>query len=82
MAYEKQELLAQHWRLTRAECEVVQLLARGLTNQEMGDLLYLDQRSIEGRIHRFAARSGLRSRALVAWANAHHDCCVLQRPAH
>jgi len=56
-------------QLTSREREVVRLVARGWTNQQIGDALVIDQRTAEGHVSRILARLGLRKRAqIAAWA--------------
>jgi non-specific serine/threonine protein kinase len=55
--------------LTPREREVVRLVARGWTNEEIAKALVIDQRTAEGHVSRVLARLGLRRRAqIAAWA--------------
>lgn len=54
--------------LTPREVQVIQLLAEGLTNAEIGRRLYLSTDTIKTHLRRINAKLGTRSRAeTVAW---------------
>ena len=58
--------------LSPREREVVALVARGLTNREIAEVLVISQRTAENHLQRVLNRLGLRSRAqVVAWAIEH-----------
>jgi pimeloyl-ACP methyl ester carboxylesterase/DNA-binding CsgD family transcriptional regulator len=52
--------------LTARQQEVAGLVARGLTNREIGRRLGIEERSAEGHLERIRLRLGVRSRAQVA----------------
>ncbi|AWK76273.1 hypothetical protein CBI38_32945 (plasmid) [Rhodococcus oxybenzonivorans] len=52
--------------LTRREAEVARLVARGLTNKEIADRLFIAQRTAEGHVERTLAKLGFKSRTQVA----------------
>jgi pimeloyl-ACP methyl ester carboxylesterase/DNA-binding CsgD family transcriptional regulator len=52
--------------LTPRQREVAGLVAEGLTNRQIGELLGIDERSAEGHLERIRLRLGVRSRAQVA----------------
>jgi non-specific serine/threonine protein kinase len=55
--------------LTRREGEVAYLVARGLTNRQIGQELYLSERTIENHISKILRKLGLASRTEIAtWA--------------
>ena len=55
--------------LTAREREVATLVARGLTNAEIGGRLGIGRRTVESHLERIRSKLGLRSRAdLAAWA--------------
>jgi DNA-binding NarL/FixJ family response regulator len=66
-----------HIELTREEGEALAFVGEGLTNEAIADQLVLSLAAVESRIHRFAEKHDLRGRALVVFAVAHMDCCVL-----
>ena len=54
--------------LTRRQREVVTLVARGLTNREIAERLFLSERTVEGHLEQIRVRLGVRSRTqIVAW---------------
>jgi len=52
--------------LTSRQREVAALVAEGLTNRQIGERLWIDERSVEGHLERIRLRLGVRSRAQVA----------------
>src|SRR6266850_4797059 len=52
--------------LSRREREVVQLLARGLSNREIAGRLYLSERTIDNHVHHILDKLGFDSRVQVA----------------
>lgn len=53
-------------RLTRREREVTELVATGLTNQEIATRLVLSRRTVEGHVEHVLAKLGLTSRTQLA----------------
>ncbi|WOX14688.1 ATP-binding protein [Streptomyces sp. N50] len=57
--------------LTRRETEVAELIAEGLTNQQIADRLVVALRTAEGHVERILSKLGFTSRSQVAvWAQA------------
>ncbi|MGI8424572.1 MAG: response regulator transcription factor [Chloroflexota bacterium] len=55
--------------LTRRECDVVALIARGLTNRQIAGELVISERTVVGHVEHILAKLGMRSRVQVAaWA--------------
>jgi len=52
--------------LSAREREIAELLAEGLTNQQIGARLFLSEKTIETHLTRVFQKLGLRSRAQVA----------------
>lgn len=72
-APELMPLLALGYRLTHRECEVLQLLARGLTTAEMTGYLGISAHTVRDHIKSLFGKVGVRSRAeLVARVFADH----------
>lgn len=58
--------------LSRREQEVVRLVAAGMTNRQIGERLFITERSAEGHLERIRNKLGVRSRTEVAtWAVGH-----------
>ena len=51
--------------LTRRELEVADLVARGLTNRQIAERLYIAERTVEGHVERIRAKLNVRSRTQV-----------------
>ena len=52
--------------LSRREREVAQLVARGLSNREIAERLYLSERTIDNHVHHILDKLGFDSRVQVA----------------
>jgi DNA-binding CsgD family transcriptional regulator len=52
--------------LTRAERRVAELVARGLTNREIAELLFLSSRTVEAHLSHVFRKLDLSSRAKLA----------------
>jgi pimeloyl-ACP methyl ester carboxylesterase/DNA-binding CsgD family transcriptional regulator len=52
--------------LSRRENEVAQLLARGLSNREIAERLYLSERTVDNHVHHILAKLGFDSRVQIA----------------
>ena len=52
--------------LTKREAEVLELLAHGLSNPEIGQRLYISRKTVEHHVGRILTKLGLRSRAEAA----------------
>ena len=52
--------------LSRREREVAQLVARGLSNREIAERLYLSERTIDNHVHRILDKLGFDSRVQIA----------------
>jgi non-specific serine/threonine protein kinase len=56
--------------LTQRETEVAALVARGLTNRDIADRLYISVRTVEVHVDRILSKLGFRTRTqLAAWAH-------------
>jgi DNA-binding CsgD family transcriptional regulator len=62
--------------LTRAEAEVLALVATGLTDAEAAEELTLTVAAVRAGLRRFHARSGMAGRSGVVWARDHFECCI------
>ena len=52
--------------LSRREDEIAQLAARGLSNREIAERLYVSVRTVEGHLHRLYAKLGVNDRSELA----------------
>ncbi|HET7339326.1 MAG TPA: alpha/beta fold hydrolase [Candidatus Dormibacteraeota bacterium] len=52
--------------LSKRENEVAQLLARGLSNREIADRLFLSERTVDNHVHHILAKLGFDSRVQIA----------------
>jgi DNA-binding CsgD family transcriptional regulator/tetratricopeptide (TPR) repeat protein len=57
--------------LSRRELQVVQLVARGLTNRQIAEELFVSERTAENHVQHILAKLGLRNRTQIAtWSGA------------
>ena len=60
--------------LSPRELEVARLVAQGLTNKQIGQTLYVSERTAENHVQHILAKLGLRNRSqIAAWAIGEHD---------
>jgi non-specific serine/threonine protein kinase len=52
--------------LTRREREVAYLVARGLTNRQISEELFISERTVHAHVRKILKKLGLRSRAQIA----------------
>lgn len=58
--------------LTAREKEILQLIAEGRTNREVGELLHTSQHTVANQVHGILVKSGCANRAeAIAWAHRH-----------
>ena len=57
---------AQPGGLTRREREIAQLVAQGKSNREIGDVLVIAERTVEGHVSNILSKLGFRSRAQIS----------------
>jgi DNA-binding NarL/FixJ family response regulator len=64
--------------LSPRELEVARLVAQGLTNKQIGQTLYVSERTAENHVQHILAKLGLRNRSqIAAWASGEHDASPL-----
>jgi DNA-binding CsgD family transcriptional regulator len=74
--------------LSEREVEIVELVATGLTNQEIADQLMISKRTVDNHVSNIFTKTGSKNRvALLNWAMDHGkicrdgiNCCVLPQP--
>jgi DNA-binding CsgD family transcriptional regulator len=60
-------------RLSRREREIADLVALGLTNREIGERLFISERTAEGHIQQIRNKLGFNSRTqIAAWSVEHN----------
>jgi DNA-binding CsgD family transcriptional regulator len=60
-------------QLTRRQSEIADLLARGLTNRQIADLLFISERTAENHVKHILHKLGFHNRSQVAaWATANN----------
>lgn len=65
-----------HHSLSDGEREVLRLVSRGLTDEEIAQSLEVGLLAVRSRLQRFRDRTGLSGRQLVAWTASHLECCL------
>ena len=64
--------------LSPRELEVARLVARGLTNKQIGQTLYVSERTAENHVQHILTKLRLRNRSqIAAWARGEHDASRL-----
>jgi DNA-binding CsgD family transcriptional regulator len=53
---------AEVYEISRREKEVIQLISKGLSNQEIGDSLYISLQTVKDHIHRIFVKTGVKNR--------------------
>ena len=67
--------------LSPRELEVARLVARGLTNKQIGQTLYVSERTAENHVQHILTKLGLRNRSqIAAWASGEHGACSSEYP--
>lgn len=74
--------------LSEREVEIIELVAAGLTNQEIAQQLMISKRTVDNHVSNIFAKTGAKNRvALTNWAMDHgkicrdgFNCCIL--PPH
>ena len=64
--------------LSPRELEVARLVGQGLTNKQIGQTLYISERTAENHVQHILTKLGLRNRSqIAAWASGEHDASRL-----
>lgn len=62
---------SEKFEISKREREVIQLICKGLTNQEIGDSLYISLQTVKDHTHRIFVKSGVKNRVqltnLIRW---------------
>jgi DNA-binding NarL/FixJ family response regulator len=68
--------------LSPRELEVARLVGRGLTNKQIGQTLYVSERTAENHVQHILTKLGLRNRSqIAAWASGEHGASSLSTQA-
>jgi len=59
---EQIRVFTKKYDISKREQEVVQLICRGLTNQEISDALYISLQTVKDHVHRIFVKTGVRNR--------------------
>lgn len=77
--------LAPRQELSEREIEIIELVAGGLTNQEIAETLMISKRTVDNHVSNIFSKTGARNRvALLNWAMDHgkicrdgYNCCAI-----
>lgn len=84
------DLSQQRLELSEREVEIIELVAQGLTNQEIGETLMISKRTVDNHVSNVFNKTGAKNRvALLNWAMDHgkicrdgFNCCSLPQDEH
>jgi DNA-binding CsgD family transcriptional regulator len=54
--------IVEEYDISKREREVIQLICKGLTNQEIGDTLFISLQTVKDHIHRIFLKTGVKNR--------------------
>ncbi len=67
---------AAHMSLSAREMEIIELVADGLTNQEIAEKLTISKRTVDNHVSNMFTKTGSKNRvALLNWAMDHGKIC-------
>ena len=67
---------ASHMALSAREMEIIDLVADGLTNQEIAEKLTISKRTVDNHVSNMFTKTGSKNRvALLNWAMDHGKIC-------
>jgi DNA-binding CsgD family transcriptional regulator len=70
------DLSHQRLELSERELEIIELVAQGLTNQEIGETLMISKRTVDNHVSNVFTKTGAKNRvALLNWAMDHGKIC-------
>ncbi|MEB3200839.1 MAG: response regulator transcription factor [Synechococcaceae cyanobacterium] len=81
----ERDLLSPRTELSEREIEIIELVAGGLTNQEIAEQLMISKRTVDNHVSNIFTKTGARNRvALLNWAMDHgkicrdgYNCCAI-----
>ena len=56
------QAFAAEYEISKREKEVIQLISKGLSNQEISDSLYISLQTVKDHIHRIFVKTGVKNR--------------------
>ncbi|MCP9772552.1 response regulator transcription factor [Synechococcus sp. Tobar12-5m-g] len=66
----------QHSNLSGRELEIIELVATGLTNQDIATQLMISKRTVDNHVSNIFSKTGAKNRvALLNWAMDHGKIC-------
>jgi DNA-binding CsgD family transcriptional regulator len=73
---ELSDLSHQRTELSERELEIIELVAKGLTNQEIGETLMISKRTVDNHVSNVFTKTGAKNRvALLNWAMDNGKIC-------
>jgi DNA-binding CsgD family transcriptional regulator len=73
---ELSDLSHQRSELSEREIEIIELVAQGLTNQEIGETLMISKRTVDNHVSNVFTKTGAKNRvALLNWAMDNGKIC-------
>ena len=73
---ELRDLGHQRTELSERELEIIELVAQGLTNLEIGERLMISKRTVDNHVSNVFTKTGAKNRvALLNWAMDHGKIC-------
>ena len=70
------DLSQQRLELSERELEIIELVAQGLTNQEIGETLMISKRTVDNHVSNVFNKTGAKNRvALLNWAMDRGKIC-------
>ena len=73
---ELRDLGHQRTELSERELEIIELVAQGLTNLEIGERLMISKRTVDNHVSNVFTKTGSKNRvALLNWAMDHGKIC-------
>ena len=62
----KLEIFSKKYEISKREREVIQLICKGLSNQEIGDTLFISLQTVKDHTHRIFVKTGVKNRIQLA----------------
>ena len=59
---EKMKFISEKYGISKRETEVIELICKGMTNQEISDSLFISVQTVKDHIHRIFLKTGVKNR--------------------